>query len=137
MNILALFLLGSIAAEPWVTSVSWAANSGLSLSTAARRSTGQRFTCLPKDVTADDVVSYGPKSTPQVTVQKKLSQIRARCRRGRLVDARGREIRFFRSSCWGNPPADYLEIQERENKHLSELKKRYTVIVFACNPMIQ
>ena len=26
---------------------------------------------------------------------------------------------------------------ERQNKELSELKKRYTVIVFTCNPMMQ
>ena|SRR6266581_936489 len=97
----------------------------------------EKFTCLPKDVKADEVVSYGLKGMQKVTVQRRLIELRARCRAGKLVDAKGREIRFFRISCWGNPPADYLEIQQRENKELSELKKHYTVIVFSCNPMIQ
>ena len=99
--------------------------------------TAEKFPCLPKDVTADQVVSYGLKGTQKVTVEKRLSELKARCRSGKLVDAKGREIRFFHMSCWGNPPPDYLEIQERQNKELAELKKRYTVIVFGCNPMIQ
>jgi len=99
--------------------------------------TREKFPCLPKDVKADDVVSYGRKGMQKVTVEERLIELKARCRTGKLVDAKGRQIRFFRISCWGNPPADYLEIQQRENKELSELKKRYTVIVFSCNPMIQ
>jgi hypothetical protein len=63
--------------------------------------------------------------------------MKARCHRGKLVDSRGREIRFFRVSCWGNPPEDYQEIRKRENEELARLKKGYTVIVFGCNPMIQ
>ncbi|HVS83494.1 MAG TPA: hypothetical protein VHE60_17325 [Pyrinomonadaceae bacterium] len=70
-------------------------------------------------------------------MEKKLAEMKARCRRGKLVDARGREIRFFRVSCWGNPPTDYQEIRQRENEELAKLKKRYAVIVFTCNPMIQ
>jgi len=100
-------------------------------------SAGKNFSCLPKDVRADEAVSYGIKGKSVLTVEKKLAEMKARCRRGKLVDARGRKIRFFRSSCWGNPPADYLEIRQRENEELTKLKKRYTVIVFGCNPMIQ
>jgi hypothetical protein len=99
--------------------------------------TSQQFTCLPKDVSGDEIVSYGPKGTQKVTVENKLTELKARCKKGKLVDARGREIRFFRLSCWGNPPPDYLEIQRRENKELTELRKRYTVIVFSCSPMTQ
>jgi hypothetical protein len=94
------------------------------------------FSCLPKDVPADEVVSYNTKGKSNLTVEKKLIELKARCRRGKLVDAKGREIRFFRISCWGNPPQDYLEIQNRENQELAALKKLYTVIVFGCNPMI-
>jgi hypothetical protein len=99
--------------------------------------TSQQFTCLPKDVRGDEIVSYGPKGTQKVTVENKLTELKARCKKGKLVDAKGREIRFFRLSCWGNPPPDYLEIQRRENKELTELRKRYTVIVFSCSPMTQ
>jgi len=103
----------------------------------AESSRSKTFSCLPKDVRADEVVSYGPKGRQSVTVEKKLIEMKARCRRGKLVDAKRREIRFFHPSCWGNPPVDYLEIRQREDKEFAELKKRYTVIVFACNPMIQ
>jgi hypothetical protein len=96
----------------------------------------KNFSCLPQDVRADEVVSYDVEGKSILTVKKKLIELRARCRRGKLVDAKGREIRFFRISCWGNPPEDYLEIQKREGEALAELKKHYSVIVFGCNPMI-
>ena len=96
----------------------------------------QKFSCLPKDVRADEVVSYDDKGKSSLTVKKKLIELKARCRKGKLVDAEGCEIRFFRISCWGNPPEDYLEIQKREGEELAELEKHYSVIVFGCNPMI-
>jgi hypothetical protein len=99
-------------------------------------SPAKSLSCLPKDVRADEAVSYGIKGKSILTVEKKLSEMKARCRRGKLVDAGGREIRFFRSSCWGNPPPDYREIRQRENGEVAKLKKRYTVIVFGCNPLI-
>lgn len=95
------------------------------------------FTCLPKDVQPGEVVSYRPNGTRNVTVEKKLVELKARCRDGKLVDAKRREIRFFHPSCWGNPPPDYLEVRERENEELAKLRKRYIVVVFACNPFIQ
>ena len=96
-----------------------------------------KFACLPKDIQLDEPVSYSGKGNRKVTVEQKLAELKARCRHGKLVDARRREIRFFRPSCWGNPPPDYLEIKKRENEELAKLKKRYTVIAFGCNPMIQ
>ena len=104
---------------------------------ADRKANSKEFACLPKAVRADEVVSYGFKGKQNLTVEKKLIEMQARCRGGKLVDAKGREIRFFRVSCWGNPPDDYLEIRKRENEELATLKKHYTVIVFSCNPMIQ
>ena len=100
-------------------------------------SSNQQYSCLPKDVHADETVSYGFKGRPAVTVQDKLTEMKARCRKGRLVDFKGREIRFFHLSCWGNPPENYQEIRRREAAELAKLKKRYTVIEFGCNPMIQ
>jgi hypothetical protein len=88
-------------------------------------------------VRADETVSYGFKGRPASTVQNKLVEMKARCRKGRLVDSKGREIRFFHLSCWGNPPENYQEIRRRETTELAKLKKRYTVIEFGCNPMIQ
>jgi len=97
----------------------------------------QKFDCLPKDIRLDEVVWYRKNTRLNVTVEKRLIEMRARCRRGKLLDAKGREVRFFRVSCWGNPPPDYLEIRQRETAEIGELKRRYTVIVFGCNPMIQ
>ena len=102
-----------------------------------RASRSTQYTCLPKDVHADETVSYGFKGRPAVTVQTKLTEMKARCRKGRLVDSKGREVRFFRLSCWGNPPENYQEIRRRETAELSKLKKRHPVIEFGCNPMIQ
>jgi len=102
-----------------------------------RKAHSTKINCLPAGTTLDEVVSYGANGRGIVTVGKKLVQLKARCRNLKLVDAKGREIRFHRPSCWGNPPADYEEIQQRENGELQRLQKRYTVIVFGCNPMIQ
>lgn len=89
--------------------------------------------CLPDGVTAGEVVSVNPSGT-RLTVSRRLTQLKARCRRGQLVDARGRRIRFHRlEGCWGNPPADYLERMERQRQTLRDLKRRYTVIEMTCN----
>jgi hypothetical protein len=90
---------------------------------------------LPKDVRLDEIVSYGRGGKGSVTVEKKLLEMKARCRNGKLVAANKREIRFFRLACWGNPPPDYLEIKKREGEELQRLKKRYTVIEITCDPM--
>jgi hypothetical protein len=95
-----------------------------------------KFTCLPKGVRLDEVVAIERGDRPGITVERELINMKARCRNGRLVDAKRREIRFFRVSCWGNPPENYLEIQQRESKELARLKRRYRVIVFGCNRMI-
>jgi hypothetical protein len=95
-----------------------------------------RFDCLPNDVRLTDVVAYSAKGKNNVTVEQTLTRIKAKCRNGKLVDKRRHEIRFFRPSCWGHPPPNYLEIQREEDDELARLKKRYTVIVFGCNPMI-
>jgi hypothetical protein len=106
-------------------------------SPAPSSSAGKQYACLPKNVRADDPISRGrgPKGKT-VTVSDTLSEIKARCQKGKLVDAKGREIRFFRASCWGNPPEDYLEIRARESRELAKLKSQYTVIEFHCDPRI-
>ncbi len=80
-------------------------------------------------------INSADKVTASVTVEQKLVELKARCRRGKLVDRSGKEIRFYRlAGCWGNPPADYREILERQRRELEKLKKRYTVIELTCNP---
>jgi hypothetical protein len=96
-------------------------------------------TCLPAGVKATDIVSAQlVRSTgvvKKITVEDKLTELKARCKKGKLVDASGKEIYFFRKTgCWGNPPANYQEILQRQNDELEKLKKRYTVIEMTCNP---
>lgn len=88
--------------------------------------------CLDKDINREDFVIGSTK----VTVKQRLTSIKARCRRGKLVDRKLREIRFFRRECWGNPPADYLEIEQQQQKELARLKKKFTVIEIACAPNV-
>ena len=94
----------------------------------------KKCNCLPENVRSDEVVSYARDPKQNVTVEMKLDELKARCRHGKLVDANNREIRFFRVSCWGHPPSNYLEIKEKEKADFEKLEKNYTVIVFGCNP---
>ncbi len=97
--------------------------------------------CLPKEINATEVIAVETKTSSsgdpvakKITVKDKLVAMKARCQKGQLVDAAGREIRFYRlAGCWGNPPADYLEILESQQNAINELKKRYTVIEIPCN----
>ena len=104
--------------------------------TADNSGPARTFACLPKDVQLDEVVTYGRGPVRAVTVERQLIEMKARCRHGKLVDAKRREIRFLRPACWGNPPENYLEIRRRETGELAKLKRRYRVIVFGCNPRI-
>ena len=102
--------------------------------------TPDRFrACLPPGIHATDIVSaqwIKPSNVvKRITVEQKLIEIKARCKKGKLVDASGKEIYLFRlTGCWGNPPADYQEILQRQNDELEKLRKRYTVIEMTCNP---
>ena len=95
-----------------------------------------RFDCLPDEVTLKDVVTYKGSAGKNITVKDKLLKLKARCKNGKLVDQHRREIRFFRMQCWGNPPADYRERQQRQQDELKEMKKKYTVVVMGCNPLV-
>lgn len=95
--------------------------------------------CLPKEIRSSDVVSSrlvgSSKVVKKTTVRERLIQLKASCRKGKLVDAAGKEIRFFRlEGCWGNPPADYQEILQKQSEELEKLRKQYTVIEMTCNP---
>jgi hypothetical protein len=109
--------------------------------TAGQINSGLQYNCLPEDVKLDQVVSViskTPNLTGEVereTVKQRLDKLDARCKAGKLVDARNKEIRFYQlQGCWGNPPADYQEIMDAQQKELQELKKKYTVIEITCNP---
>lgn len=98
--------------------------------------------CLPDGIKLGDVVSAqlissGPTGSEvkRVTVEQTLSDLKADCRNGKLVDGHGREIRFYKlTGCWGNPPFNYQDILERQRRDIEDLKKQYTVVEMTCNP---
>lgn len=95
--------------------------------------------CLPEEIKPSDVVSTrlvgSSKVVKKITVKEKLIQLKASCKKGKLLDATGRQIRFFRlEGCWGNPPADYQEILQKQTEELERLKRQYTVIEMTCSP---
>jgi hypothetical protein len=96
--------------------------------------------CLPDGIKPSDVVSVqqakptGDGDAKTITVAQKLKEIRAHCRRRKLVDPSGKEIRFYHLvGCWGNPPEGYQEILEQQAKDLALLRRRYRVIEMTCN----
>ena len=95
--------------------------------------------CLPANVKLEEVVSAPQlKSTTgslakRVTVRDTLSSLKVRCKKGKLIAANGREIRFYRLiGCWGNPPEDYQAQLERQRRELQRLKKKYRVVEIPC-----
>jgi hypothetical protein len=99
-------------------------------------------TCLPDGISRTDVVSTrevqskkGRRELRKLTVDQKLKELRARCRRGKLVDASGMEIRFYKlAGCWGHPSEDDREVLDRQKQELAKLRKTYRVIEMTCNP---
>jgi hypothetical protein len=102
--------------------------------------TDEDFNCLPETFTLDESIAYRTRSDgelQEIKLKDRLREMQASCRGGKLVDRQKREIRIFRVACFGNPPADYDEIRQREQEELSRLKKHFTVILIECNPRIQ
>jgi hypothetical protein len=100
--------------------------------------------CLPPDVQLSDVVDASPAGhikaqpvgSPNVTVEQKLTELKATCNSdNKLVDGNGKQIVFYHlTGCWGNPPADYQEILQKQQEELNKLNQQYTVIEISCNP---
>ena len=95
--------------------------------------------CLPADTNLEEVTAAPqPKSatgppSKRVTVRDALSRLKARCKKGKLIAANGREIRFYRLiGCWGNPPDDYQEQLNRQEQELERLRKKYAVVEIPC-----
>ncbi len=102
-----------------------------------------KFDRLPENITLQtqvmkDVLDSKGKaiSSEVMTVEKRLNELKAKYKKGKLVDGKGREIRFYDSSCGG--VSQPLEENQKEQKDkavgLADLKKKYTVIVLACDP---
>jgi hypothetical protein len=95
--------------------------------------------CVPSgiDLNAELVVETQRPTTKvsprKTTVQQELAQLKAHCRRGKLVDGKGKQIYFYSlTGCWGNPPDNYLELLKQQEQEIRRLKKKYTVIQIPC-----
>ena len=95
--------------------------------------------CLPKDVQLKLLVQPEAEASPTkkdskpLNVEQKLRQLKAKCKDGKLVDQNGKEIRFVHLiGCWGNPPADYQEQLDEQEKKLVSLREKYIVIEISC-----
>jgi hypothetical protein len=98
-----------------------------------------QFDCLPKDFQLTDIVSYRKRQKSedkQITIEDKLVELKAHCKAGKLIDSKGQEVRFFKLSCFGNPPENIDEIVQKERQTLATLQKKYRVIVIECDPHI-
>jgi hypothetical protein len=105
--------------------------------THKRRPKSDRFQrCLPPDISSRQVAVYGGPGGRNVTVADVLTKLKAGCSKGRLLDSKKREIRFFKLTCWGHPPPNYQELQAEESRNLALLQASYTVIVIPCDPRI-
>ena len=100
------------------------------------------WTCLPDGINATDIVSTrevqstkGRRESRRISVEQTLKDLKARCRRGKLVDASGTEIRFYKLvGCFGHPSDDDREVLDRQQRELAKLRKSYRVIEMTCNP---
>ncbi len=97
--------------------------------------------CLPAGISAGMVLEIKMRETAtgmaryEVTVRDALKELKAKCRKGKLVDRAGKPVRFFAlRGCWGTPPANYRQILKKQEKDLAALKKANTVVVIPCNP---
>lgn len=107
---------------------------------ARTHKTAGQLDCLPEGFTLADIVAYrnGKNGKEEnLTIKDKLLELKAECRAGKLIDANKKEIKFFRLACFGNPPADYEEIMQKQQEELDHLQQQYTVIILGCNPHIQ
>lgn len=101
----------------------------------------QKYPCLAPNIKEDSAASWvaetsakGEQKTNKITVGQTLRKLGAECWRGTLVDGRRKPIYFFDlQGCWGNPPADYLEILDQQKEEISKLRKKYTVIEMTCS----
>src|SRR5215470_2005969 len=63
--------------------------------------------CLPSDIKPSENVVSDPNkhdgAHKPTTVRDRLTELKARCRQGKLLDSRGKQIYFLRLiGCWGN-----------------------------------
>lgn len=105
--------------------------------------TPAKFNRLPEDITLEtEVLGEAVKndageitSYEVISVEKKLTALKASYQNSVLVDGQKKEIRFFKPICRGVSQGFEEERRERERSEneLAELQKKYTVITLYCD----
>jgi hypothetical protein len=105
--------------------------------------TPMKFERLPENIKPETAVRKEKRndkgevvSFEITTVEKRLNELKARYEKDKLVDEKGREIRFFEPLCRGVSAGEEQDEIDRKakEKELSELEKKYTVIILHCDP---
>lgn len=102
-----------------------------------------RFDRLPDGVQLTDEVreeikdAKGEISYQIITVREKLKELGARYEGDELVDAAGRQIRFYKPPVRGASQGfeEDREQREQDERELRELEQKYTVIILYVNPL--
>lgn len=100
------------------------------------------YSCLPKDISLEKVVSTDRVGTKEggfivkkVSVKDILQKYHFSCHEGKLSNNFGKEARFYQLiGCWKNPPYNAEEILTNQRNMLSRLNQKYFVIELTCNP---
>ena len=89
-----------------------------------------RFPCLPNGMKLSRAVECDTTAQPgrEITLEETLVKMGARCKKGKLVDAKGKEIRFYTVQGFGAPTAYAMETMRRQRIEIEALKRKYTVI---------
>ena len=103
-----------------------------------------KFDNLPDGVKLSDEVKKEVKndngkvvSFKIITVEAELKNLGAKYESDKLVDSKGKEIRFYKPPVRGASQGyeEDKKQQERDAKELAELQKKYTVIILYVNPL--
>lgn len=89
-----------------------------------------RFQCLPDGMKLGAAVGCDTTAQParEMTLKETLVKMGARCEREKLVDAKGKEIRFYTVHGFGAPTAYAMETMRRQRTEIEALRQQYTVI---------
>lgn len=89
-----------------------------------------RFRCLPGGMNLNRAVGCDTTAQPsrEVTLEETLKRMGAQCKSAQLVDAKGKEIRFYTVQGFGAPTAYAMETMRRQRMEIAALKQKYTVI---------
>jgi hypothetical protein len=102
-----------------------------------------KFDRLPDSIKPDTKIRKDTKNDKGevvtfevITAEQRLKELKAGYEGEKLVDGKGREIKFFEPLCRGVSQGfeEDEKARKEKEKELAELEKKYTVIVLYCDP---